>query len=65
MNVIRLLSRLVRRSKPERRRGDCVPQTLARRMHALRLMIRAGGPGSDLAAAEMKGITTTIMELGR
>lgn len=65
MNVIRLLQRFGQRSNPERRRGDCAPASLIRRMDALRLIIRKGGPGSDLAAAEMSGIQHTIMELGR
>jgi len=65
MNVIRLLQRFGQRSNPERRRGDCVPASLVLRMDALRVIIRKGGPGSDIAFAELKGITETIMWLGR
>jgi hypothetical protein len=35
------------------------------RINRLRQSVRRGGRGSDLAAAELRGITTTIMELGR
>jgi hypothetical protein len=42
-----------------------VPPSLCARMVSLRIIARQGGRGSDIAAAELRGITTTIMELGR
>lgn len=42
-----------------------VPFSLELRMTRLRASVRQGGRGCDLAAAELKGITQTIMELCR
>lgn len=41
-----------------------VPEAVARRMVALRQIIRAGGRGSDMAAAELQGMVHTLMWLG-
>lgn len=41
-----------------------VPHALQLKMSRLRDAVRRGGSGSDLAAAELRGITTTIMALG-
>lgn len=38
-----------------------VPAWLEARRTSLGIIARKGGPGSDLAAAELKGITTTIL----
>lgn len=57
------------RNRLSRRRASAstitVPMWMRARMTSLGILARNGGPGSDLAAAELRGITTTIMVLGR
>lgn len=47
------------------RKPKPVPVLLEVKIARLRATVRRGGQGSDLAAAELLGITTTIMALGR
>ena len=55
-----LKSWLGRRAEPR-----VIPFPIERRMATLGLMSRSGGRGSDLAAAELRGMQTVILSLRR
>lgn len=59
------ITRAIRNKLGAERKPLALPMWMQARMTSLGMIARKGGPGSDLAAAELKGMQTVILAVRR